>query len=87
MTAAELFKSEVDAVMKSMDNTSDLEGAIRRIMFAVYTKGVRMGAVEGYNVGFQDGKHARDGTRRTRVADDVLAGASSTSSRSELRQR
>lgn len=69
------LRSEIAAVQKAMDDSTDTSGAIREILLAVYLKGVKRGAVEGYDHGYGDGKREFDASRRKAVVDSVHSDA------------
>jgi hypothetical protein len=64
--------AEVKAVLKALDDSDDTSAAIRRVLLAVYTCGVKRGAEEGYNVGYKDGKRGKSSEGGQAVARRVV---------------
>jgi hypothetical protein len=59
----------------AIDDSDDTSAAVRTVLLAVYTSGVKRGAVEGYNVGYKDGKRGKpkagDADTARRVVGDI----------------
>lgn len=69
----QFLKSEVAQILRLMDNSDDTSGAIRKVLFGVYTLGVKRGAAEGYLVGYADGKRGGSKAGGEAVARRVVS--------------